>query len=469
MADPTRRSTRFSMRSKQIGQLLLENGDVQSEQIASALEQQEQSGGMIGQILQANGFCSPEAIAAALLKQVQVTDIKCDELTVQPDVAELVSREFCEAEKLCPFERLGTLVCVVMGNPLNRRAISQIEQNTHYKVKSFKSVWPKIKEMIERTYDAQPVEGDAGDGGGELQLNDGGQQDFGIDNGGEAPVIEIPSAPHHLKLEDEPLLGEPEQPMEIPPEPVQQRQPASRSQQRQAVPPPQAPELKIKGIDNLDEANAEVIESNRRGLNARPRQTQADEPGQRPKPVKIAKVNVDLDALDITSGEVVKTGGIDDDANLEEIAFDGVTHPVPLKVVHDSYFFETGKAPLGERSDELVTILSELTVAVTVAQSIGELREQQAAAPAPKPKVSAGARTSSAGAQAVPAASASATAVADRPLELQPSPAAIMQAVPIPEIEFQRFVQKLGEDPVGEWDWQFAASGPIAVTAYDEN
>ncbi len=441
------------MRSKQIGQLLLENGDVQSEQIASSLEQQEQSGGMIGQILQNNGFCSAEAIAAALLKQVQVTDIRCDELTVQPDVAELVSREFCEAEKLCPFERLGTLVCVVMGNPLNRRAISQIEQNTHFKVKSFKSVWPKIKELIERTYDAQPAEG------GEIQLEGGQQQEFDID----APVIELPAPP-----QEDSLLGEPEQPMEIQePEPVPQprAQPAARI--HRPAPPPQAPDLKIKGIDDLNEDNAEVIETNRRGLNARPRQTPADEPAPRPKPVKVAKVNIDLENFDINSGEVVKTGGIDDDANLEEIAFDGVTHPVPLKVVHDSYFFENGKAPLGERSDELLLIIGELAVATTVAQSIGELREQQAANPVKPPK--APARTSTAGAQAVAAAAASATAVADRPLELQPSPVAVMQAVPIPEIEFQRFTQKLGEDPVGEWDWQFAASGPIAVTAYEEN
>src|SRR5437763_1624708 len=99
MADSARRSTRFSMRSKQLGQLLLENGDVQSDQIADALKQQEQSGGLLGQILQQSGACSDQQIAAALLKQVQVTDIKCDELAVPPEVSQLVERSFCEAER----------------------------------------------------------------------------------------------------------------------------------------------------------------------------------------------------------------------------------------------------------------------------------------------------------------------------------------------------------------------------------
>src|SRR5436190_21807876 len=98
MADASRRSSRFSMRSKQLGQLLLENGDVQAEQVAEALKHQEQNGGLVGQILQQTGACTDQAIAAALLKQVQVTDIRCDELQVPPDVVELVQRELCEAE-----------------------------------------------------------------------------------------------------------------------------------------------------------------------------------------------------------------------------------------------------------------------------------------------------------------------------------------------------------------------------------
>ena len=158
MADASRRSSRFSMRSKQLGQLLLENGDVQAEQVAAALKQQEQQGGLVGQILQANGACTDAAIAAALLKQVQVTDVRCDELAVAPDVLELVPRELCEAERLCPFERLGNLLCLVMANPLNRKAITQIEEKTRLKVKSFKSIWAPISQLIDRSYGAPPPE-----------------------------------------------------------------------------------------------------------------------------------------------------------------------------------------------------------------------------------------------------------------------------------------------------------------------
>jgi hypothetical protein len=452
MADPSRRSTRFSMRSKQLGQLLIENGDVQSEQIAAALETQEQQGGLLGQILQQQGVCQPQAIAAALLKQVQVTDVKCEDLAVAHDVASLIAREFCEAERLCPFELLGSqLLCIVMGNPLNRRAISQIEQGTHFKVKSFKSTWPKINELIQRTYDGAPVEGDAG---GEQAP----QEELAIDGGDAGPSLDMPPPPEALGGEPEPLqLDEPVQPQEIPQAAPAARAPSAPAQARAPRREPSA-EIKIKGFENLDESNAEVIETNRRGLSAKPRSATPDEVAPRPKAAKVAKVNINLDELDIHAGEVVKTGGIDDDEQLEEIAHDGVNHPVPLKIVHDSYFYESGKSPIGERSNELQNLILEIACADTVAQSIGDLREQraeEAQKKAGKPKA----------AVAVSVVSAANT---DRPLELQPCPATIMAAVPIPEIEFQRFVAKLGEDPVGEWDWQFAAAGPIPVSDYEE-
>lgn len=443
MADPTRRSTRFSIRSKQLGQLLLESGDLQSEQVAAALQHQEQSGGLLGQILQQQGACTAQAIGQALLKQVQVTDIRCEELLVPHDVAGLVTQEFCEAEKLCPIERLGNLLCVVMGNPLNRRAITQIEEKTRLKVKSFKSTWPKISELIVSTYgggaEAAPQE--------ESQEAPPPVEDFSLQpaDGEAAPIIEVPE-PQAEPAAVEALADEPMQPMEV------TAQPSARRREPSA-------ELKIEGIDNLDEAKAEMVEPTRRGLAPRTRPDVANEPAPKPRPVKVAKVNVDLDALDISSGEVVKTGGLEDEEHLEEIEHQvpgAADRPIKLQLVADGFFYENGKAPGGERSDELLAVISVLPVAQVVAESIGDLQAKKPAAPAAE-KAKA------------PASRSQAAAAAIRPLELDPCPAAAMAAVPMAEMEFQRHVSKLSEDPIGEWDWQFFAPGPVGVLEYEEN
>ena len=414
------------MRSKQLGQLLLENGDVNADQVAKALKAQEQQGGLIGQILQQMGACTATAVSASLLKQVQVTDVTCDDLTVDPEVYSLVPRETCEAEKLCPFERLGNLLCVVMGNPLNRKAITAIEEKTRLKVKSFKSVWPKISDLIQRTYDSaevppeESVEAEPlGDEGGLPSL------DLGDDAGGgmsDAPGLEL----------DEPAY-EPE------PEPVR-AQTAPRTIPIQAYKPkPRPPEVpagpKIKGFDNMDDASAEVVATDKRGLSPRAKRHVAEMP-YKPKVEKIAKVNVNLDEIDLSEGEVLQGSDFGDAPGGGVLqAARPVTRPMKLKLIDDTFFYDNGSAPK-QRAPELLGLIEKLPVAETVAQSIGDYQAQQ------KEKMSA--------------------------VELQQVPTAAMSAVLISDAEFQKEVSVLRENPVGEWDWQYAACGPVPVMAFDE-
>jgi len=439
------------MRSKQLGQLLLENGDVQAEQVAAALKQQESQGGLIGQVLQEMGACTGQAVASALLKQVQVTDIKCEELTVGPEVSELVPRETCESERLCPFERLGNLLCLVMANPLNRKAITAIEEKTRLKVKSFKSIWAPINELIQRTYTAAEEAAADGMSGMDDQLTANDDQNL--------PPLEL-----SLGGSDEPVLADnpagEQGIMEIAPveevEPAPQMIAAPKPRKRQ----PEAPAgPNIKGIDNLDESKAEVIQTNTRGLSARTKRVD-DVPAAKPKPEKKAKVNVDLDALDLSSGEVVAGTPEETDEGLEEIAHTPNAarkhYPelVALNAVDDKYFYSDGPAPRGARPDSLLDLLDQLPIAEVIAQSIGDYDMQKrekaakAAPPAEKPVLK--------------------PTPANRPLELQPTPAGALVAVLISENEFQRQISQLGEDPIGEWDWQFAAAGPVAVQNYEE-
>jgi L-seryl-tRNA(Ser) seleniumtransferase len=157
MAVSARRPVRFAPHTKPLAQLLVESGDIQVEQVNEAILVQEQQGGLLGQILRQRGTCTDEVIVNALLKQMQVTDIQCEEIYAPLDVLKLVPREQCDSEKLCPFERLGKLLCVVMGNPLNRSAINAIEEATNLKVKPFKAPWPRIKDLLERSYSRIPA------------------------------------------------------------------------------------------------------------------------------------------------------------------------------------------------------------------------------------------------------------------------------------------------------------------------
>jgi hypothetical protein len=441
------------MRSKQLGQLLVENGDVDADQVAQALKLQEERGGLLGYILREQNWCQEQAIINALLKQVQVTDVKCDELYVPPDVAGLVARETCEMEKLCPFERIGNMLCIVMGNPLNRKAISSIEETTKLKVKSFKAVWPKIHELIERTYsqEAAPAE--------ELSLG-GGSDDLSLSlETAEVPAIgDVPS----LDLE-EPLAPVPlDEPLDLGGDPAPKAIPASKgvpsgvSSRRLKQEPQQA---RIKGLDSLsDGSEAEMINTDDRGLTKR---RGFSLPSPLPKAKKNAKVNVDLDTLDLSEGEVLAAAGDEQLEGHDEIAF---AAPLPatrrilgdrfveLKPVKDAYFYDDAGAP-AEKAEEFFDLIDSLPKAEVLAQSIGDFERAQ----------------NSKNQSAVAAAVGTKPSMAGRPIQLQPAPYEAVQPTLISEGEFQKLVGVSAEDPVGEWDWAFIAPGPVTVQPLEEN
>lgn len=458
-APSSRRSSRFSMRSKQIGQLLQEANEVKAEHIAKALKIQEQQGGLIGQILRSMGVCKPSAVRDSLLKQVQVTDIHCEDLTPEPTVLGMVSKEQCETDKLCPFEVVEGLLCIVMGNPLNRRAINAIEETTKVKVKPFKAPWPKIKEMIDRSYTDENMAAAA-----PAEDASGSEESPAIEDLDAAPPAEIPAPDFGAETEA-----------------VAVEEPAATAEEPAPEPEPQAEDL-IEGLDNLNDGNAEVIETDGRGL-TRKKKEEVEEEAPKPKAPKIAKVNVNLDDLDLNeASEVVGEEDEEEEEQLEEITGEQVAAPAKPKpalapapkaealpvfsVVQDAYFYEEGAAPEEgvERTEELLELIQQLPVAEVVAESPADYRaaqEKKAKAPAPAPKPAVAPK-----APAKPAAAA-APAKKEVAVEHTVAPKEPVTAVALSDAEFNSLVAALEPDPVGEWDWQYAAPGPVLVEEFE--
>ncbi|HLX61470.1 MAG TPA: hypothetical protein VKX17_09330 [Planctomycetota bacterium] len=476
MAEFSRRSSRTSMRSKQLGQLLIENGDVTAEQVAQALKTQDAQGGMLGMILQQMGVCSPEAIGHALAKQVQVTDIICEELVVPPEVTELVSKDFCHREKLCPFESLGTLLCIVMSNPLNHKPIQDIEGNTHFKVKAFKAPWPKINDLIEQSYAAAPpleeisleLEGEPSN----IPTPPGAKNAANIPTRGAPPVTRTASVtpgavPQPLPLEDD-IIIPPSQPedesdaqtgiLEAPEETVPVPSQANIPRPRFAQPSVQP---KIKGLEKLTSGDAELIDvAKKKTESGKIASLKQAEP-------KKARVNVDLESFDHSGGEAelidtdvppesegvyeIENGGVD-----AGTAREGGEVLVALKIVPDSYFY-SGVAPKNApRSDELLDVIEALPVAEVVAPSIVEYERKKSGLDIATPSESSkllGVGIGLAGKSRV---------------DLQRAPATPMAAVRLGEGEFHKLTLMQVEDEAGEWEWNVASPGPVAVEAFED-
>ncbi|MGH7144131.1 MAG: hypothetical protein ACREJ2_08315 [Planctomycetota bacterium] len=151
----TRGPSTSLLRSKPLGEILREQGTIDINALSQALAYQREHPGLLGQILVKMKACEPEALAEALLKQVKITDINLSHAQIRISAATMLSRLFCEENKLLPFEQLGRVLCVSMANPLNRACIVELEKTLDdVVVKTFRSPWPEIQRTIERAYAA---------------------------------------------------------------------------------------------------------------------------------------------------------------------------------------------------------------------------------------------------------------------------------------------------------------------------
>lgn len=144
-----------TLRSKPLGEILREQGSITLDQLSQTLEFQRQHGGLLGQILVKNKCCASEAIAEALQKQIKITDVKLAQAQIRISAATLAGRQFCEDNKLIPFEVIGRTLCIAMANPLNRNCIIEFEKSLdNMQIKTFRCPWPEIQKTIERAFTA---------------------------------------------------------------------------------------------------------------------------------------------------------------------------------------------------------------------------------------------------------------------------------------------------------------------------
>ncbi len=159
-AAPSRssRKKRVSLKNKQVGALLIKAGDVTEANVKEALAIQAEKGGLLGQILVELGYCTKGEIGKVLKKQRTITTVELTNLHFDPEALELLSRDFCERNRLIPFEKAGNQLCVAMANVLDPQAKTDIKERTQMQVKMFDAPWQEIKAAIDKHLPAEEAE-----------------------------------------------------------------------------------------------------------------------------------------------------------------------------------------------------------------------------------------------------------------------------------------------------------------------
>lgn len=120
-----------------LGEILINQGAITSEQLKLALEAQKTDGKKkIGDILISQGVITPKQLNLALSHVYESEYIELENVVLDPEVVSLIPKKIALRYKLIPLNRDNNTITLAMANPLDVNAIDYIKEFTKMDVKA---------------------------------------------------------------------------------------------------------------------------------------------------------------------------------------------------------------------------------------------------------------------------------------------------------------------------------------------
>ncbi|MBI5026325.1 MAG: Flp pilus assembly complex ATPase component TadA [Nitrospirae bacterium] len=140
------------LKKKPIGELLVEAGAINREQLNKALEEQRTKKGRLGEILVDLGFISEDTLVEFLGKQLGIQSVDLRKVTIDPDVVNLIPESLARRFNVIPAFRTGEDLTLAMLDPLDIVAIDEIRKFTGLYVQPVAVTERAITKAIEKYY-----------------------------------------------------------------------------------------------------------------------------------------------------------------------------------------------------------------------------------------------------------------------------------------------------------------------------
>ena len=138
--------------SKKLGEILLSNGVITEEQLQRGLDFQRREGGLLGEILVKLGYVNERDIVEALTVQCGFPYLPLENYDLKKEMTETVPENVARQYSKVPIDLIGDILTVVMSNPLNEKAIEDLEMITKKKVQVFISTVTSVSEALNKLY-----------------------------------------------------------------------------------------------------------------------------------------------------------------------------------------------------------------------------------------------------------------------------------------------------------------------------
>ncbi len=135
-----------------LGQLLIDAGIINKEQLIEALKTQKTSRERIGTVLVKSGALTEDTITSFLSQQYGVPSINLEDFEIDASACKLIPPKTAKKYEIIPISRIGSTITVAMVDPSNVFAIDDIKFMTGYNVEPVVAPESEIKKAIEEFY-----------------------------------------------------------------------------------------------------------------------------------------------------------------------------------------------------------------------------------------------------------------------------------------------------------------------------
>jgi type IV pilus assembly protein PilB len=113
--------------SAKLGEILVRENLITSQQLKETLEYQRANGGRLGSNLVKLGYISDDVVTAVLSRQYGVPSINLDLFQIETDVIKLISEDVAIKYSVLPISKVGATLTLAMADPTNVFAMDDIK------------------------------------------------------------------------------------------------------------------------------------------------------------------------------------------------------------------------------------------------------------------------------------------------------------------------------------------------------
>jgi type IV pilus assembly protein PilB len=146
----------IEVRCARLGELLVETGLINTQQLQKALQVQQETGKFLGETLVSLGFISPNDLGPCLKAITGFPFIHLGETYVDLGVAHELSDAVARRMKALPFQKKQEGICVALADPLDVSALDELRRRFNQRILPYLALESDLLEAIERVYRQRP-------------------------------------------------------------------------------------------------------------------------------------------------------------------------------------------------------------------------------------------------------------------------------------------------------------------------